>query len=172
MAIVLTNGTYYVTVSKTGKIGKTKNIQEAQTFYSCNVAMKKVFKAPGKCKGYYPFDTEDTTYNSGNKRKRKSYSKEEREIIYNKANGCCTLCGQRLKLSNFTLDHVIPLSMGGADNLKNLQASCLACNRFKNNILPSEFNQRITKIFLYQMEKKCGNSIRWKIIHRLLNGIV
>ena len=67
MAIVLTNGLYYITVSTTGKIGKTLNIEEAQTFYSCNVAMKKVFKAPGKCKGYYPFDTEDTTFNNKSK---------------------------------------------------------------------------------------------------------
>ena len=60
MAIVLTNGEYYITVSSTGKIGKTTNIEEARTFYSCNVARKKVFKAPRKCNGYYPYDTEDT----------------------------------------------------------------------------------------------------------------
>ena len=67
MGIVLTNGTCCITVSETGKIGKTNNIEEAQTFNSCNVAMKKVFKAPGKCKGYYPYDTEDATWNTGKK---------------------------------------------------------------------------------------------------------
>lgn len=44
---------------------------EAQTFYSCNVAMQKVFRSPGKCKGYYPYDTGDTTCKYRNKQKRK-----------------------------------------------------------------------------------------------------
>ncbi len=51
MAIVLTNGKCFIAVSSTGKISKTEDIEEAQTFYSCNVAMKKVFKAPGKMQG-------------------------------------------------------------------------------------------------------------------------
>lgn len=153
MAIVLTNGICFITVSSTGKIGKTTDIREAQTFYSCNVAMKKVFKAPGKCKGYYPYDTEDITCGCGNKKKRKTYSQEVREYIYRKANGCCELCGQKLKYEEMTLDHITPLSMGGADKLENLQASCLDCNRFKSNILPDDFMDRIVKIFVYQMKK-------------------
>lgn len=168
MAIVLTNGTYFIAVSSTGKIGKTADISEAQNFHSCNVAMRKVFKAPGKCKGYYPFDTEDTTCGCGNKKKRKSYSQEERKIIYDKANGCCELCGKKLKFENMTIDHVMPLSMGGVDELDNLQASCLACNQFKSNILPDEFHKRITEIFMYQMEKKHKDKFMWKIVHRTL----
>lgn len=171
MAIVLTNGTCFITVSSTGKIGKTTDIREAQTFYSCNVAMKKVFKAPGKCKGYYPFDTEDITCGCGNKRNRRSYSQEERKIIYRKANGCCELCGQKLQYENMTLDHIVPLSMGGADDLDNLQASCLACNQFKSNILPDDFMNRIIKIFMYQTEKKCSNSMKRKIMHKLVESL-
>lgn len=30
------------------------------------------------------------------------------------------------------------------------------------NILPSDFFNRITDIFLYQMDKKYNNDIRWK----------
>ena len=52
MAIVITNGTCYVTVSKKGKIGKTTDINKAQTFYSCNVAMRKIFKKRVKCSGF------------------------------------------------------------------------------------------------------------------------
>lgn len=116
--------------------------------------MRKIFKAPGKCKGYYPYDTEDTNCECSGKRKRKKYSKEERKIIYNKSNGCCELCGKRLLFEEITLDHIVPLSMGGADDMENLQASCYACNQFKSNILPDDFMERIIKIFLYQMEKK------------------
>ena len=147
------------------------DIREAQTFYSCNVAMKKVFKAPGKCKGYYPYDTEDITCGCGNKKKRKTYSQEEREYIYKKANGCCELCGQKLKYEDMTLNHITPLSMGGADKLENLQASCLACKRFKSNILSDDFMDRIVKIFMYQIEKKCSSNIKRKMVHRLIEKL-
>lgn len=154
MAIVLTNGKYYIAVSSTGKISKTEDIEKAQTFYSCNVAMQKVFKVPGKCKGYYPYDTQDITCGCGTKRKRKSYTREERKIIYDKSYGRCELCGKRLVFEEMTLDHIIPISLGGADNMDNLQAACYSCNQFKSNILPDDFIERITEIFMYQMEKK------------------
>lgn len=167
MAIVLTNGTFYIATNKNGGIIKTPIVEDAQTFYSVNVAMRKMQKAPGKCRGYYPYDTEDVTC-AKKKKKRKTYSKEDRKIIYNKSNGRCALCGQRLLLENMTLDHIVPLSMGGKDSMGNLQASCFACNQFKKNILPDAFMDRIIKIFLYQTEKQIGNNIKWKIIKMLI----
>lgn len=170
MAIVLTNGIYYITVSSTGKIGKTDNIKEAQTFYSCNVAMKKVFKAPRKCKGYYPYDTEDTTYNVKKKHKqhRKTYSNEVRRMIYNKADGRCQLCGRKIMFSDTTLDHIIPLALGGEDNENNLQLSCKVCNGAKDSYLPDDFQDRVFDTFCFQMDKKYNDNFRWKIIHKLL----
>lgn len=172
MLIVLTNGKHYIKTSSTGKIEKTDNILEAQTFRSCNLAIRKVLKAPNKCKDYYPFDIEDARCGRGNGRKRKRYTREERKKVYNKAHGRCELCGHRLLFQDMTLDHIIPLSMGGNDNMENLQSLCLACNQFKSNILPDEFNQRITEIFLYQMEKKNKGGVRWKVICKVLHKIV
>lgn len=34
------------------------------------------------CKGYYLYDTEDTTCGYGSKKRRETYSKEERKIIH------------------------------------------------------------------------------------------
>ena len=121
-------------------------------------------------KGYYPYDTEDIT-GCGAKKKRKTYSKEERKIIYNRSGGRCELCGQRLLLENMTLDHVIPLSMGGEDSMENLQAACYACNQFKSNILPEDFMDRIIRIFLYQTEKKCSKDLKLRIIHKLVETL-
>lgn len=168
MAIVLTNGIYYIATNRNGGIIKTPIIEDAQTFYNVNVARKKISQAPGKCRGYYPYETEDITCGCGAKKKRKTYSKQERKIIYDKSNGRCELCGQRLSLENMTLDHIIPISMGGKDDMNNLQASCFACNQFKGNILPDDFMDRIIKIFLYQTENKCGKDMKLKIIRKLL----
>ncbi|WP_289286133.1 HNH endonuclease [Parablautia intestinalis] len=168
MAIVLTNGKYYIATNKKGGIIKTEAIEGAQTFCSVNAAMRKIFRSPGKCKGYYPYDMENTAYEGSTKIRRRRFSDEEREIIYNKSGGHCELCGQQLLLENMTLDHIVPLSMGGEDSMENLQAACYACNQFKSNILPDDFMDRIIKIFLYQTEKKCSKDMKLRIIHKLV----
>ena len=100
MSILMTNVKYYIATDKGGWIIKTQVLDDAQQFYSVNVAMRKIFKSPGKCKGYYPHDTENTAF--GHRIRRKSYSDEDRKIIYNNSGGHCELCGQRLSMENMT----------------------------------------------------------------------
>ena len=106
------------------------------------------------------------------KNKRKTYSQSTRKLIYNNAGGRCELCGRKILFEDMTLDHVIPLSMGGADEVENLSCVCFADNLFKGNILPSDFMERITEIFMYQMEKKYKNSIAWKMVHIMLKRMI
>ena len=167
MAILLTNGKFYIAHNRAGTVIKVADIEQAQDFYSVERAINQRNRTPGKCAGYYYIDTEKNKA----KIKRKSYSDEERKIIYNKSGGRCELCGQRLLLENMTLDHIVPLSMGGVESMENLQAACYACNQFKSYILPEYFMYRIIKIFLYQTEKKCGKEMKLKIIHKLVETL-
>ena len=93
-------------------------------------------------------------------------------MVYNQADGCCQLCGKKLTYDEMTVDHITPLSMGGIDSLDNLQCTCRACNKFKDNILPDLFMEKVTDIFLYQMGKKYSDRFRWKIIHSILLKMV
>ena len=43
---------------------------------------------------------------------------------------------------------------------------------YKGNILPSDFMERITDIFLYQMERKYKDKVKWKIVHKILNKMI
>lgn len=202
MAIVITNGDFYVTfdsfanASQNSGIKKTTNIEEAYDFTLVSDAIKVMRRSTKKTKDYYVLDTftnhilwkrmtqeeiiqaqEDKIYNTvkrniNGKIKRKAYSQSTRKIIYNRAGGRCELCGRKLLLEDATLDHVIPLSKGGIDDVNNLACVCFEDNQFKNNILPDDFMERITKIFMYQMEKKHNNSLKWKIVHRLLYKMV
>lgn len=169
MAIVLTNGKKYIAHDRVGAVIKVTDIEQAQDFYSLERAINQKRKTPGKCAGYYYIDTESKAYKRGIK--RKAYSKEERKIIYNKSGGRCELCGQRLLFEDITLDHIVPLSMGGEDSMENLQAVCYACNQFKSNILPDDFMDRIIKIFLYQTENKCSKDMKLRIIHKLVEAL-
>lgn len=66
----------------------------------------------------------------------------------------------------------MPLAKGGIDSVENLQLCCHADNIFKGAIKPEEFMERITEIFMYQMEKKYRNKLKWKIIHRILADLI
>lgn len=175
MAFVLTNGSRYITVSSTGKIGKTTNIEEADVFPSINKAIEVINRAKKKTTNYHVYDMETKRIcwkNNKKKKKRKQYSQEVRELIYRQADGYCQLCGKKLTYNQATLDHIIPLAMGGSNSVDNLQLSCIQCNRLKGSILPETFVNRITDIFIFQMEKKHGKSLKWKIAHSLLLKIL
>lgn len=163
MSLVITNGHYYLMKAKTGisKIKKTKNRDDAEIFSSVGDASDKIKRASGILGEYYVYDTETKKvcwelYKCGQKRKR--YSQTTRKIIYERAKGCCQLCGTKITFEEMTLDHIIPLAVGGLDSEENLQASCYACNQFKGQILPGDFLEHVARIFWYQLEKKHGKN--------------
>ena len=45
----------------------------------------------------------------------------------------CQICGKELKKEEITIDHIIPLSKGGGNNIENLQPLCKSCNSKKSN---------------------------------------
>jgi 5-methylcytosine-specific restriction endonuclease McrA len=53
--------------------------------------------------------------------------------FYHERHGVCGICGQVVPFDVFTVDHIIPLSKGGAHAVANLQRAHLACNIRKGN---------------------------------------
>ena len=63
-------------------------------------------------------------------------SARQRKIIYKRCKGACTICGRPMSLNNpravnsyMTVDHIVPQSLGGTNNIENLRGTCRACNR-------------------------------------------
>ncbi len=50
----------------------------------------------------------------------------------------CYLCGKRIPLGDRHVDHIIPLSKGGAHTAGNLAIACSSCNIRKGAKMPSE----------------------------------
>jgi 5-methylcytosine-specific restriction endonuclease McrA len=48
--------------------------------------------------------------------------------------GRCAYCGRPLRASEATIDHVRPLSRGGADDQSNVVAACRPCNEAKDDM--------------------------------------
>lgn len=197
MAIVITNGTYYIRYTDTGATKKTSDINMAYQFPTASNAISGIKKAQEKTKGFYVFDTltqhilwrwmteeekeqakRDRIALSMVKRDkhgkivRKTYSEDTRKLIYLNAKGKCELCGRKILLEDMSIDHVKPLCLGGKDDVDNLASVCIPCNMFKGSVLPEDFMERITEIFMYQMEKKSNGKLKWRIVHKVLSKMI
>lgn len=66
---------------------------------------------------------------------RKQFSQKEREKIWIQSERICRYC--KCRLDGFTgdvmhIDHIVPVVVGGTDDLENLTAACVTCNLKKN----------------------------------------
>ena len=67
----------------------------------------------------------------------------DRELIRKRANYLCEYCHspERISATRFTVDHIIPQSLGGSDELDNLALACRRSPRtslqFYGRIRPS-----------------------------------
>lgn len=67
---------------------------------------------------------------------RAPYSRTE---ILARDGGICYLCGRAIAKGQLALDHVIPLSRGGADTPDNIRAAHRSCNSSKHDKTPDEY---------------------------------
>lgn len=170
MAIVITNGNYYIYLNQNGKHRKTKDVTQALQYNTIKEAIRYMNHAPIKTDGFYVYDTftnhviwkhltpeekielQEQKNGVGNVKrrnngriKRKKYSQATRKLIYNKYDGRCQLCGRKILFSEMSLDHHIALSMGGVDDVSNLECTCLPIN--SNQILHRNYLRIESMIF-------------------------
>lgn len=62
------------------------------------------------------------------------FSKDVKEDILRKSDGVCAHCGCPVAIGdNFTVEHVVPISKGGTNDLVNIVALCQTCNTTKGD---------------------------------------
>ncbi len=65
-------------------------------------------------------------------RVRRPIPRDVRRVVWERDGGRCVDCGAAFDLQ---YDHVIPLALGGADTVENLQVLCAPCNQAKGAAL-------------------------------------
>jgi hypothetical protein len=117
---------------------------------SCGEGLIKTLDMCKKCYRKHMRDNEDIykfketqRRNSRIRRARKRKTPSENyttQEVYNKTSGVCGICGERIILGvkvndpmRLTVDHIIPLSLGGTDYFDNVQPAHSICNSKKNN---------------------------------------
>jgi predicted GTPase len=82
---------------------------------------------------------------------RNKISERIQQQVRNRANYLCEFChaNEQWQYVKFTVDHVIPVSLGGSDKVDNLTLACFHCNRRKTNRLTAIDPQSQTEVPLF-----------------------
>lgn len=69
---------------------------------------------------------------------KNNYSKDYRQTALDTTDSdhgwyLCAHCGRKFRKADMDADHIIPKSLGGSNNPRNLQLLCSHCNRSKGN---------------------------------------
>lgn len=64
---------------------------------------------------------------------KSSFTAAQKQLIIQRAQGCCEYCVSQVKFSPdpFSIEHIVPVSKGGTDELDNFALSCQGCNNRK-----------------------------------------
>lgn len=66
-------------------------------------------------------------------------SPKKKAAVYEKTNGTCAYCDEKMSDENAVIDHVVPKSKGGKNNIDNLLPCCWSCNSRKGTKSLDEF---------------------------------
>lgn len=69
-----------------------------------------------------------------------------RENVYLRDNYSCQYCDREFSTKELTLDHVLPVSLGGKKSWHNIVTACKACNQKKGNKTPEEAKMPLKKL--------------------------
>jgi HNH endonuclease len=105
---------------------------------------------------------------------RSKISTTIQEQVRQRANYLCEFChaNERWQYVKFTVDHIIPLSLGGGEQLENLALACFHCNRRKTNLLTALDPKSETEVPLFNpRQDSWGEHFRWSMDGLIIIGM-
>lgn len=66
---------------------------------------------------------------------------EVRKYVFERDDYQCQSCGKTDRETQLTIDHIVPLALGGQNDISNLQTLCYHCNRQKKHHLDPRFRR-------------------------------
>lgn len=90
-------------------------------------------------------------------RRRKIFSEKTRTQVIAKTGGYCYSCGEKFKNPcEVWIEHIIPFSVGGSDEMENLLPGCKLCNWTRRNFSPSKIRRILSvgSVAVQQLDKE------------------
>jgi len=98
----------------------------------------------------------------------------QRRFVAQRANYCCEYCLSQHEFSPdpFSIEHIIPQSKGGTDELENLALACQGCNNKKYNHTQARDPVTGETVTLYHpRQHSWSEHFTWNEDYRLLIGL-
>lgn len=73
------------------------------------------------------------------KKANRKHTPGTRESLYDFQEGFCYFCDNLCEFTDFTVDHLTPISRGGSNHISNKVGACSTCNHEKANQTEQEF---------------------------------
>lgn len=97
-------------------------------------------------RNYVPMSDEElaaATEGRNRKAARVTIKASTRQQIFSRDGGVCVHCSGKIHANElWHVDHLVPLSKGGSNEIDNLALSCVRCNLEKHNKLMDAYNAR------------------------------
>lgn len=104
---------------------------------------------------------------------RKALSKKIRFDVFKRDMFCCQYCGKTPPMVILEVDHIIPVSKNGKDEIDNLITACFDCNRGKGadelKTLPKQTGEKLSILKERELQYKAYQKLLLSIDKRL-NG--
>lgn len=182
---VITTGVNYVTSSTNGLI--TADFSKVKWFRSVADADVFISTHPKLFNNAMIVDENGCVADAGEKRtftdeqleflgvkemvkceKRIIIPKSTREVVYENGKGVCAICGRPVGINEFTIDHIVPLSRGGKNEISNYQIACNDCNQLKSSRMDNEFLNGITTILSHQLSRNSRQDLEDILIRTIV----
>ncbi|MEE8184814.1 MAG: HNH endonuclease [Thermodesulfobacteriota bacterium] len=96
--------------------------------------------------GNYSFFT-DITEEEIKREKTKARELRKSQWWKNKCGkGICHYCRRRIRPSELTMDHIVPIIRGGKSKKGNIAPCCKECNSKKKHMIPSEWQEYLESL--------------------------
>lgn len=93
------------------------------------------------------------------KTKRDAIKEDDKFKLLQSQDFDCSICNKFIFYDLFEVDHVIPLNLGGSNNISNLQILCLECHMFKSSKLDNGFIKSLIQAKNFSSKKIDSNII-------------
>lgn len=67
---------------------------------------------------------------------------QDKRLLFHYQLGKCVYCGNEYGYDKLEIEHMVPKSQGGQDNIRNYQLACNTCNKAKGTMTDIEFRRK------------------------------
>jgi len=104
--------------------------------------------------GIEPIKIKPIDLGFGPKRKKRTLSTRDRQILYRRAKGRCEGCGKKIDYDEMQVGHRRAYSKGGATTLANSACLCYRCNKLQGTDSLTTLKKKLAGTYRKRTKKK------------------